>query len=100
LILAAGSAQDKNRTLKISQGCGTQRRFSELWRGHPPEKGCPSALTLFPIPELDQFAVPLWPRIPANFMWPPEVVLKTVEEFRAFADRWSRLNIFSITGGH
>ena len=63
------------------------------------EKG-PSSLTLVPIRELDQFAVPLWPSIPPNFIWPPLVLLKTVEEFRAFAERWSRLDIFNITGGH
>jgi hypothetical protein len=58
-----------------------------------------SFLTLFPIPGWEQVAVPFWPCISPDFVWPSKTVLKTVGEFRAFAERWSRLDIFNITGG-
>jgi hypothetical protein len=58
----------------------------------------PSLLSLFPIAGFERLAIPFWPRISTGFVWPPAAVLNTTAEFEAFAMRWSRLNIFNLTG--
>jgi hypothetical protein len=38
----------------------------------------------------DKFtAVPFWPRIADAFVWPPAEILQSVDEFKAFSDRWN-----------
>jgi hypothetical protein len=58
----------------------------------------PTFLTLFPVAGFESLAVPFWPRVPEGFLWPPETVLKTVEEFEAFAARWCKVSVVRFTG--
>ena len=41
----------------------------------------------------NEFGVPLWPEVPANFVWPAARIIKTTAEFDEFSDRWSRNTI-------
>lgn len=38
-------------------------------------------------------AVPFWPDIPHNFVWPPAGVLNTVDDFKSFSDRWTKVSV-------
>jgi hypothetical protein len=38
-------------------------------------------------------AVPFWPRLVRNFVWPHRVALKSRDEFIAFSDRWQKVEI-------
>jgi hypothetical protein len=42
-------------------------------------------------------AIPFWPEIPRGFVWPPSDVLRTVEDFNAFTDRWQEVD--TVTAG-
>jgi hypothetical protein len=43
----------------------------------------------------DKFvAIPFWPRIPDDFVWPPPDVLHTVSDFDVFSDRWQDVTAF------
>jgi hypothetical protein len=44
----------------------------------------------------DFAAIPFWPTIEDNFMWPPADVLRTVEDFDAFSDRWKTVDIGTL----
>src|SRR5258708_36841137 len=52
----------------------------------------PCSFALSPVLGFEHLAVPFYPRIPPGFVWPPELVLKTVKDFDFFAARWRRLN--------
>jgi hypothetical protein len=41
-------------------------------------------------------AIPFWPAIPDNFVWPPSDVLRTIEDFDAFSDRWGFVDVNAI----
>ena len=41
----------------------------------------------------DRFlAVPFWPELPANAVWPPSRAITTVDEFDLFSDGWKEVN--------
>ena len=44
-------------------------------------------------PFKSNLAVPFWPGIPKNYIWPHGVALKSREEFRAFAYRWQSVEV-------
>lgn len=58
----------------------------------------PSSLAFSPIPGFEHLAVPFWPHIRGDFVWPPKAVLETVEDFELFATRWRRLFAVRPTG--
>jgi hypothetical protein len=39
-------------------------------------------------PKDNFLAVPFWPQIVPNFVWPPADILRNVAEFNLFSDRW------------
>lgn len=39
------------------------------------------------------FGVPLWPKVPPDFVWPPARIIRTTAEFDEFSDRWSRVTM-------
>jgi hypothetical protein len=41
--------------------------------------------------------IPYWPWIPSGTLWPPAHVLGSVAEFDAFADRWHRVSVRSLS---
>jgi hypothetical protein len=58
----------------------------------------PVALTIIPESRFDHLAVPFWPTIPAQFVWPPSDVFRSPEQFRIFGERWHKVRIVRITG--
>lgn len=43
--------------------------------------------------QFDGLSVPLWPELPAGFVWPAGEVLQTVDDFDSFSMRWRDLEI-------
>ena len=41
----------------------------------------------------NQFAVPLWPEVPADFVWPAARIISTTEAFDEFSDRWNTITM-------
>jgi hypothetical protein len=41
-------------------------------------------------------AVRFWPEVPANLVWPPSSVLRTMGDFNSFADRWNDLDVTEV----
>lgn len=39
------------------------------------------------------FAVPLWPEVPAGFVWPAARIINTIAEFDEFSDRWNEITM-------
>ena len=39
----------------------------------------------------NKFGVPVWPRVPDGFVWPPARAISSVQEFDEFSDRWYRI---------
>jgi hypothetical protein len=46
----------------------------------------------------ENLAVPFWPRIRDEFIWPPRLALMTARELNAFANRWGRVDAFMVAG--
>lgn len=44
-------------------------------------------------PFREDLAVPFWPELPRNYIWPHRVALKTIDEFQAFAGRWRDIEL-------
>jgi hypothetical protein len=49
---------------------------------------------LEPEVKFDHLSVPLWPKVPPGFVWPAAEVLRSPEEFLAYAQRW--VNVFVL----
>jgi hypothetical protein len=58
----------------------------------------PSSVALIPCDRFEQLAVPFWPAIARNFVWPAPSALRSVEEFQTFSARWKKLDAFFFTG--
>ena len=56
------------------------------------------SMALYPVSRLEELAVPFWPRVPDNFIWPAKVGLKSVKDFDLFASRWRRLETIRFFG--
>jgi hypothetical protein len=46
---------------------------------------------LFPLPDFDQIAVPIWPQMPSGVTWPFSENLKGQEGLTGFLNRWSSI---------
>jgi len=44
----------------------------------------------------ENMAIPFWPSIPSGFMWPAKGGLTTATEFRNFAQRWNRIDVYKV----
>jgi hypothetical protein len=58
----------------------------------------PTFLTILPAAGFEHLAVPLWPRIPEAFTWPPDAIFATPGEFRKFGMRWGEIAMVRFTG--
>lgn len=54
--------------------------------------------TLYPLPGFESLAVPFWPRIPDNFIWPPPAI-GSIRRLEEFAVRWKTVTVSTLTGG-
>jgi hypothetical protein len=46
------------------------------------------------MPKNDFVAIPFWPAIPNDFVWPSPDVLRTTDDFDTFSDRWKVVRAF------
>ena len=42
-----------------------------------------------PLPGFENLAVPFWPTLPSDYVWPGFDYLRSSEHFKRFHDRWS-----------
>jgi hypothetical protein len=52
-----------------------------------------ATITPVTIPEI--LAVPFWPGLQRDYIWPRGQTLQSREDFRAFAGRWQKIEILS-----
>lgn len=50
--------------------------------------------TLRSTARFDKIAVPFWPTVPPNFVWPYHQMLRSDEDFKDFTLRWENIQIF------
>ena len=48
----------------------------------------PGFASFMPLPGFEDLAVPLWPTVLPNFVWPPRKGLMSAQEFKKFCFRW------------
>jgi hypothetical protein len=48
-----------------------------------------------PIPSFEGLAVPFWPRLQPNYIWPYGAALRNRNDFMAFAGRWENIEVLS-----
>jgi hypothetical protein len=58
----------------------------------------PSGIALIPRARFEQLAVPFWPTIARDFVWPAPSALRSVKDFETFSKRWDVLDPFYFTG--
>lgn len=49
-----------------------------------------------PLPGFEHLAVPFWPALPRDFIWPPPFALASKQQFEAFADRWRTVRMVEL----
>ena len=47
----------------------------------------------FPKPGFEDISVPLWPRVPSNFVWPAQDILRTEADFEEYSLRWGTVSV-------
>lgn len=47
----------------------------------------------FPRPGFEDIAVPLWPRVHPNFVWPARDILQTEADYEGFSLRWGTVSV-------
>ena len=48
-----------------------------------------------PMPGFDELAIPFWPGLQTNYIWPGTTALRNSDDFKAFASRWKNIQVFS-----
>ena len=47
-----------------------------------------SSRNFVPLPGFDHLAIPFWPNLPIDYVWPGNAGLRSHDEFRGFHERW------------